>query len=85
MTSLRASNSGGTGQSKEHMGVQDVDDAVVMNDVSKEDWKFDGVMTPAEAKESGFRGNVCALQTKYLAVHIELSAGFIDVVQNGKL
>lgn len=52
-----------------------------MEEVDEEDWNLDGVVTAAEADKSDLRGKLHELQTAFLAVHIEIFAGLVDVVQ----
>lgn len=81
---LRANNSGSAGRSGVRSGEEKVSDAVVMKKADEADCDLDGVMTAAETNGSGPKRKLCELQTECWTAHIEVPAGFVDVVQMAK-
>lgn len=63
---------------------EEVSDAGVVKEATKENWDLDGVMPAAEANASGLRGKFRGLQTECRTVIRKVRTGLVDVAPMAK-
>lgn len=81
---LRAYKSSGAGTEGEHSGLDEVSNAIEVEEDNEEAWDFDGVMNAAEADGRSIRGKFHEIQTECQVMHTEVRAGLVDRVKMAK-
>lgn len=69
---LRANNSDNACPSDVRSVVEEVSDAAIVEEVDKEKWNFDRVVTAVEVEESGLCGKFREKLTEFRAVYTEM-------------
>lgn len=83
LTLLEANIGGAAGPSDVRSGMEDASKVFIL-DADEEYWDLGRVTTAAEADGSGLWVKFRELQTKCLAVHTDMPAGLVDVVEIAK-
>lgn len=78
---LRANNSRSEGPSGIRSGGEELPKVFIAGKADKKDGNIDKVIKTTEANGCGLQETFCELQTECLAVHTQLFAGLVDVMQ----